>query len=373
MNIPSRGSFSLTTPLLLGGLLLLGGCLLDEQASQATGAAELSGADAKNAQAFLQKYGYLEEAATGAALKGALLLYQQVNHLPADGALNPETLAEMARPRCDQPDRELVARHLGGDPSAGYVHGPSVWPNPGALSYRQVNYSTDLPQVQIDAVVTSAFAKWTHANTRLGITKLTGGAGGDILLSFQPQFHQHDGTPAEFGANTLAHSGYPVSDLSGDVHFNDALAWTAEGVGGQDLLASTLHELGHSLGLAHSSDPDSVMQPAHHGMHDLGADDILGIRTLYPPTAPHLTNINNACFGTNSLLWTESAGAIHYELFRSTSSSFTNPVLVSADSDTFEEVQVPSSGWWLRVKACWGPICSAYSNQVRANYFNGCM
>ncbi|VAW48863.1 hypothetical protein MNBD_GAMMA03-284 [hydrothermal vent metagenome] len=36
-------------------------------------------------------------------------------------------------------------------------------------------------------------------------------------------------------------------------------------------------------------------------------------------------------------------------------------------------INVSSSAWYLRVTACNAAGCSAYSNQVNAYYFNGCL
>ena len=48
-----------------------------------------------------------------------------------------------------------------------------------------------------------------------------------------------------------------------------------------------LHEAGHALGLAHSSDPNAVMYAYYHVASGLTADDIAGIQALYgkPATA----------------------------------------------------------------------------------------
>ena len=54
--------------------------------------------------------------------------------------------------------------------------------------------------------------------------------------------------------------------------------------GGVDLKWLALHELGHSLGLEHSSQKGAIMYPIYSGYHPglhLHRDDILGIQQLY--------------------------------------------------------------------------------------------
>ncbi len=44
-----------------------------------------------------------------------------------------------------------------------------------------------------------------------------------------------------------------------------------------------LHELGHALGLGHSSDLSAVMAPnLHESQNVLAPDDVAGIKSLYP-------------------------------------------------------------------------------------------
>ncbi len=58
--------------------------------------------------------------------------------------------------------------------------------------------------------------------------------------------------------------------------------WDYAGVG-VTLYQDALHEIGHSLGLDHSSDPVTTMYPVLTPRNaDLAAGDILGINTLYP-------------------------------------------------------------------------------------------
>ncbi|MBL8144008.1 MAG: matrixin family metalloprotease, partial [Acidobacteria bacterium] len=93
----------------------------------------------------------------------------------------------------------------------------------------------------------------------------------------------------DFSPNVLAHAFYPDAPepYAGDVHFNDELfRWhiggpTYEGSG--NVFDVALHELGHSLGLAHTSDPNAVMYAYLGGRTFAGltADDIAAIQTIY--------------------------------------------------------------------------------------------
>lgn len=91
----------------------------------------------------------------------------------------------------------------------------------------------------------------------------------------------------------LAHAYYPSDPtigLSGDVHFDDGENWGQFGIG--LFLETCLHEIGHTLGLAHEPLPsdggvDAIMNPIvafrFGGLGDgyLLADDVDGIRAAY--------------------------------------------------------------------------------------------
>ena len=67
---------------------------------------------------------------------------------------------------------------------------------------------------------------------------------------------------------------------------------------GNDLFLVSIHELGHALGLAHSTNPSSIMYETyqHHNTKPfkMPLDDILGIRAIYgrkpKPTTPVISS-----------------------------------------------------------------------------------
>ena len=81
---------------------------------------------------------------------------------------------------------------------------------------------------------------------------------------------------------TLAHAFFPI--YGGDVHFDDDENWTDNFQSGTNLLMTASHELGHSLGLAHSDVRGSVMSPFYtpfkNGLR-LHKDDVRAIQALY--------------------------------------------------------------------------------------------
>lgn len=89
-----------------------------------------------------------------------------------------------------------------------------------------------------------------------------------------------------------AHAFYPGSGLGGDVHLDNEESWDIENGDDNDgdvsFFYTLLHELGHSLGLAHSSTDDSIMYPYYSNKRtfdrntkELFDDDQWGIQQLY--------------------------------------------------------------------------------------------
>ncbi|WP_179282664.1 matrixin family metalloprotease, partial [Streptosporangium subroseum] len=209
-------------------------------------------------------------------LATAVRLFQEQNGLKRDGAVGPKTLALIATPRCGVPD----VVHAAAGPLPFVASGYS-WDNL-SLTYSFVNTGADRTAAEVRAAVRGAFDRWS-AVSPLRFNEVVGAS--DIQIGWYSGNHG-DGNAFDGSGNVLAHCFSPPpggGSFSGDVHFDEAETWTVDTPPrGIDLATVALHEIGHGLGLNHSSDTSSVMFASYVGMRrDLTPDDIAGISAIY--------------------------------------------------------------------------------------------
>lgn len=141
-------------------------------------------------------------------------------------------------------------------------------------------------------LVRAAFKLWAD-ETPLNFNEVADSAQADILIGWAEGEHG-DGDPFDGPGDVLAHASYPnpYSDRQVFLHFDETERWVNSETQNVDLLTVAAHEIGHNLGLDHSSDPNALMYPSYAGPRRfLGQDDVAGVQSLYglaaqPPESP---------------------------------------------------------------------------------------
>jgi len=139
--------------------------------------------------------------------------------------------------------------------------------------------------------VQRALDEWARYAALRWVQKVSPKQTRTVDLAFLPACHYlQTGEPDDpcFGPDVLGHAYFPSAGetIAGDVHFNaQDFRWRTSGssVGSSiNVFDVALHELGHSLGLDHSSDPNSVMYAyLSRSYNGLQGDDIRAIQSIY--------------------------------------------------------------------------------------------
>jgi hypothetical protein len=158
--------------------------------------------------------------------------------------------------------------------------------NPVEIGYWMGSIVRSLPETQARAEVIRAMQKWAAAAaiTFKGLAWANQKKSIDIFFAAGDH---GDGFKFDGPGRVLAHAFYPppnAETIAGDLHLDADEPWK---IGADiDVFSVVLHELGHSLGLGHSDDPNDVMYAFYHRHTDLKQGDITALRSIYAdPTA----------------------------------------------------------------------------------------
>ena len=239
--------------------------------------------DLGSVQDFLVRFGYLKKGTyksrrldkqTSEALKN----YQRANGRRATGEFNKATRDQMTTHRCGLPDMDsgiaFTTTCSWDESELKFAFGLGTGDVAGSVEFQAVR---------------NAFQTWA-AVTPLTFIEVSMGQNPDIAIDWR---NANDPDHSMVGG-VLAHADFPpgcgvvTNTLPKPVHFDDSEHnWVIGAVsGGFDVETVALHEIGHILGLAHSSVAGSVMfasVSSNFTKRALTPDDISGAQDLYPP------------------------------------------------------------------------------------------
>ncbi|XP_010553642.1 PREDICTED: metalloendoproteinase 5-MMP [Tarenaya hassleriana] len=263
---------------------------------------------------YFRRFGYITTAATGNftddfddVLESAIRIYQKNFDLKVTGELDAATLRQIVLPRCGNSDvidgssdmnagkgfqktaMTAGAARIRTTKRYSFFPGKPRWP----ARKRDLIYAF-VPQnnltEDVKRVFSRAFDRWANV-TPLRFTRSGSLLRADIVIGFFSGDHG-DGEPFDGAMGTLAHASSPPTGM---FHLDGDEDWLISDGGGEnrrilsvtslvDLESVAVHEIGHLLGLGHSSVKDAIMYPTIAGGDrkvELAKDDIEGIQHLY--------------------------------------------------------------------------------------------
>lgn len=230
-------------------------------------------------------------------IESAIKTYQLNYHLKATGILDAKTVSNMMLPRCGVSDiingrsrmraaarKKMHHRHHHHHHTVSHYQffsGSPRWP----ADKTNLNYMFE-PNTLVESAgaISRAFDKWASA-TQFTFTRIeNNSSSADVTVDISIGFHSRDhgdGFPFDGPFGVLGHASPPTR---GKLHLDADEPWSIGPMPGHiDLETVALHEIGHLLGLEHSSVEGAIMYPSvSDGMtKDLHGDDVQGIKELY--------------------------------------------------------------------------------------------
>ncbi|XP_058447038.1 matrix metalloproteinase-18-like [Malaya genurostris] len=198
------------------------------------------------------------------SLTDLIRIFQREHGLDESGVLDDDTKLVIGSPHCGSKRSSKTANDV------------SKWTKK-SLTYRIHNFPRGKSPGPIRKLLAQAFSEWSKV-TNLDFQEVDT-EDSDIEIGFGGQVHHQRGDKCMFDdSKTLAHAYYPEV---GDIHFNSQYFFEGD-TSLTDFLDTALHEIGHSLGLEHSSSKASLMHPTEsNGFTEPQPMDVQKIQALY--------------------------------------------------------------------------------------------
>ncbi|KAL8196185.1 hypothetical protein R6Q57_025185, partial [Mikania cordata] len=224
-------------------------------------------------------------------LETAVLSYQKKLGLPITGILDSDTVAQIMSPRCGVSDNINPKHKIHVTKHYAFFNGEPRWRKPDKSDTWTLTYAFSdnhfinyLSYFDIRAAFQRSFSRWA-STIPVNFTEVDDYRKADIKIAFYRGDHG-DGVPFDGVLGVLAHAFSPEN---GRLHLDRDETWAVDLKSSKsnvavDLESVATHEIGHILGLAHSSVKEAIMYPSlgpRTRKVDLKMDDVKGVQKLY--------------------------------------------------------------------------------------------
>ncbi len=179
------------------------------------------------------------------------------------------------------------------------------WQTPSHINFHlNTNNSDGLTDSSISSIATNSISQWS-SQVSFGInlekTSYSSNSRNDIYFADSTSFFSDEGIIA---VTAITYNNDNATILETDIVFNDAKNNFSTNYGDRNYIGDVLsHEIGHSLGLAHSQVLGSTMfYRTRYGQASINSDDISGIKKLYNYKDTNKGTISGKIVGSSSLI-----------------------------------------------------------------------
>ncbi|KEH27772.1 putative macrophage elastase [Medicago truncatula] len=220
----------------------------------------------------------------------AIKTYQQFFNLQVTGHLNTETLQQFSFPRCGIPDMKYEYGFHDGS-NVSFPKGNKWFPK----GTKKLTYGF-LPDnripIDIIKVFRNAFTRWSQTTRVLNFSETTSYEDAEIKIGFY-NINYNDAVDDVVVSDSFISLKLDSNVKSGMLRLNGSKSWVLPTYTKFwdwqfqqfDLLTAVMHQIGHLLGLDHSSDKESIMYPTilpwQQRKVQITESDNLAIQQLY--------------------------------------------------------------------------------------------